>query len=83
MSKRKVNLESIILEAYGCRDAHEFQRDYDISMQMIKEICIEACRQVLELAVVKMKANAMETFGTDIPDCWDEQSIIDTIKQVE
>lgn len=30
----------------------------------------------LESAVVKIRADAMEDYGTDIPDCWNEESIL-------
>ena len=55
--KKKINLESIILEVYGCKDAYDFQKSYDISMQMIKEICIKACKETLELATKNAKIN--------------------------
>ena len=48
--KKEINLEDIILKAYGCKDIAEFRRENDISIQMIKEICFEACNQVLDLA---------------------------------
>jgi len=47
---KKINLESIILEAYGCKDVSEFQRENDISIQMTKEIMLEFGKQLLELA---------------------------------
>lgn len=27
---KEVNLEEIILEAYGCKDVHDFQKSFDV-----------------------------------------------------
>ena len=80
---QKINLEEIISKTYGCEDIYEFQRSFDISVSMIKEICINVCKQVLELAAEKIKSDALEEYGSEVPDCWSEQSILDTINQVE
>ena len=61
MSERKINLESIILEAYGCKDVHDFKKSFDVSIQMVKEICIETCRQVLELAAQNVELSTTQT----------------------
>ena len=66
MSERKINLEEIISKTYGCEDIYEFQRSFDISVSMIKEICINVCRQVLELAAENAKTSH------DYYDKWDE-----------
>ena len=81
MSDKKINLESIILEAYGCKDVHDFKKSFDISIQMVKEICIEACRQILELAAenADVTINSIE----DLKLIVDKQSILNTINQIE
>lgn len=78
---KTINLESIILEAYGCKDACDFQNSYYISMQMIKEICIEACKQTIELAA----ENAVIERDYEFSDnCWvNKKSILEVIKQIE
>lgn len=48
--ENKINLEKIILDAYGCKDLNEFNRCYTISIQMITEIMLEFGNQLLELA---------------------------------
>ena len=79
MSKRKINLEEIISKTYGCEDIYEFQRSFDISVSMIKEICINVCKQVLELAA----ENATYDFTENGRGIYvDKQSIIDTINLV-
>ena len=90
MSERKINLEEIISKTYGCEDIYEFQRSFDISVSMIKEICINVCKQVLELAAENAKAeihtewecNTGSEYYTDYAVV-NKQSIIDTINQVE
>jgi hypothetical protein len=87
---KKIDLEEIILEAYGCVDAHEFQRDYDISMQMIKEISLEAIKQVLELAANNAKIEFINTgeckksHSTEDGKHYtiDKKSILKTITQI-
>lgn len=49
MSK-KINLEEIILDIYGCQNVEDFQKSFDISIKMTKDICKQACKQILELA---------------------------------
>ena len=79
MSERKINLEEIISKTYGCEDIYEFQRSFDISVSMIKEICINVCKQVLELAA----ENATYDFTENGRGIYvDKQSIIDTINLV-
>lgn len=83
---KTINLESIILEAYGCKDAHDFQKSFDVSMQMIKEISIEACRQALELAAENAKTKDIPSdYPEDDYKCVivNKQSIRDTIKQIQ
>jgi hypothetical protein len=81
---KEVNLEEIL--------SSELSPNYPQFDLLIGDTCScerallamrEACKQVLELAVEKMKLDAIETFGTDIPDCWDELSILNTIEQVK
>lgn len=71
---RKVNLEDTL--KLHCNVAEYDKNAIIFAMK-------DACRQVLELAAENIKADALERFGTDISDCWDEDSIINTIKQVE
>lgn len=88
-----INLETIILEAYGCKDAHDFQQSFDISMQMIKEITIEAIRQALELAANNANMKVENYKGAYFSDkeysdnytdiVVNKNSITDTIKQVK
>lgn len=82
MEERKINLEEIILKAYGCNDMCDFINSYDISVQMIKEICIEACRQTLELAAENAEAWCYAE-GNEPEYGVDKQSILNTIKQIE
>lgn len=87
--EKTIDLEEIILEAYGCKDAHDFQQSFDISMQMIKEISIEAIRQALDLAAENAKMmddpySYCGNTGSEYPadQIIDRQSIRDTIKQI-
>jgi NAD-dependent dihydropyrimidine dehydrogenase PreA subunit len=57
--KKEIDLEKIILEAYGCKDIAEFNRVTGISITMIKEICFEACDQCIDLC----SENASITFA--------------------
>ena len=89
MSERKINLEEIISKTYGCEDIYEFQRSFDISVSMIKEICINVCKQVLELAAENAKIiNDPNSYcgntGSEYPadQIVSKQSIIDTINLV-
>ena len=90
MSK-KINLEEIILDIYGCQNVEDFQKSFDISIKMTKDICKQACKQLLELAAenaeitVKLKENCNEL---SLLDEWttyivDKQSILKTINQIE
>ena len=91
-----INLESIILESYGCEDACEFQNSHNVSMQMIKEICIEAIKQALELAaenatlLLEGKDTLSSKYVVESGNYYNEididinqQSILDTINQIE
>lgn len=86
---KTINLETIILEAYGCKNAHDFQQSFDVSMQMVKEIATEAIRQALELAAENANINVNRAaYGHKLTEFYkpfsiDEQSILDTIKQVK
>ena len=73
MSERKINLENIILEVYGCKNTQDFQKCFDVSISMIKEIVIKAISQTLELAA----ENAYITTKDKI------DGILNTIKQIE
>ena len=79
MSERKINLEEIISKTYGCEDIYEFQRTFDISVSMIKEICINVCKQVLELAAenATTEKKMIRTYVVN------KQSILNTINQIE
>ena len=81
MSERKVNLEEIVND-FGFIKGISIHSHTATIHDNLKAAMKEACRQVLILATEKIKSDAMETFGTDINDCWDEQSIINTIKQI-
>ena len=75
MSERKINLDEIISKTYRCEDIYEFQRSFDISVSMIKEICINVCKQLLELAAEN--ADYDNSFAPDRNKL--KQSILNTI----
>ena len=76
----EVNLESIILKVYGCKDVQELQRDFVVSVQMIKEIAIEAIRQALELANENAYTEeSVVGYGWDV----NKNSILNTINQIK
>ena len=74
MSKRKINLD-------------EFIDDLPLAISQyrnkIKSTMIVFGIELLELAAEKIKSDALEDFGTEVPDCWSTDSIINTINQVE
>ena len=86
MSERKINLEEILRNKIGYLGSEpnlsklikERATSHDIISAMK-----EACKQILELAAEKIKSDALEEYGSEVPDCWSEQSILDTINQVE
>lgn len=90
MSK-KINLEEIILDIYGCQNVEDFQKSFDISIKMTKDICKQACKQILELAAenAKITAKLKENYNElSMLDEWttyivDKQSILNTINQIE
>lgn len=43
----------------------------------------EVAEKTLELASEKIKSDAIETCGSDVPDCWSDQSILNTINQIK
>jgi hypothetical protein len=85
MSERKINLEDIAEKVLNCTKPWDLRIDLagGISFLDLKSICMAFGQELLELAVENMKSDALERFGSDIPDCWDEQSILNTIKQIE
>ena len=81
MSK-KINLEEIILDIYGCQNVEDFQKSFDISIKMVKDICKQACRQTLELAAEKVHESISDLeYRTENEEL--QQSILDTINQIE
>ena len=78
MSERKINLEEILNKELNILSIRVEQIEKS-ALKAMKE----ACRQVLELAAEKIKSDALEEYGSEVPDCWSEQSILDTINQVE
>ena len=82
MSERKINLEEIILNVYGCKTMDELRNymgEYG-SVAMIKDCMKEACRQTLELAVENVVIEYDEGGATGFVD---KESILDTINQIE
>ena len=75
---QKINLEEILNKELNI---------LSISVEQIEKSALkamkEACKQILELAAEKIKSDALEEYGSEVPDCWSEQSILDTINQVE
>lgn len=95
MSERKINLEEIILDVYGCKNMDEL-RDYMGeygSVAMIKDCMKEAIKKALELAAENVVlewncyyvASQMDEKKFDNKrDVWiDKQSILNTINQIE
>lgn len=78
--ERKINLESIILEAYGCKDVSDFKKSFDVSIQMVKEICIEACRQTLKLAAENVKRKISKTLSKPVK-CVTDNITFNSIKE--
>ena len=78
MSERKINLEEILNKELNILSIRVEQIEKS-ALKAMKE----ACKQVLELAAEKIKSDALEEYGSEVPDCWSEQSILDTINQVE
>jgi hypothetical protein len=54
-----------------------FKTDYkgDI-IEFAKEFAKLHVKAALEAAFVKIKEDAMETYGSDVPDCWSDSSIL-------
>lgn len=65
-------------ETFTEEDAQEV-RTNDV-FSPLKQFCIDfACIHVnaaLKQASIKIKSDALENFGTEVPDCWNEESII-------
>ena len=68
---KKIDLEKIILDEYGCKSIEEVQRCFDISVVMIKNIAKEACRQTLLLAAEKSEFYTWDT----IKECAEVEEI--------
>ena len=75
---QKINLEEILNKELNILSIRVEQIEKS-ALKAMKE----ACKQVLELAAEKIKSDALEEYGSEVPDCWSEQSILDTINQVE
>ena len=80
MSERKIILEEIL---HSKSDTKTLSEEFVYHEFQIIQAMKEACKQVLELAAKKIKSDALEEYGSEVPDCWSEQSILDTINQVE
>lgn len=88
---KKINLEEILFkELDKARKDHPKEKwiDDDVLKKSIQypifiNIMKEAVQQALELAAEKIKSDAMEDFGSEVPDCWNDQSILDTINLIE
>lgn len=84
MSERKINLEEILCEAFHNngipKPTHTLA---EITQKAVKDAMKDAIKQALELAAENIKSDAMETYCTDIPDCWNIDSITNTINQIE
>lgn len=77
---KEINLEEII-NKFDIISPNEVNGIYE--RNQIKEAMKEACEQVLELASENIKSEALASCGSDCPDCWDINSIINTINQVK
>ena len=81
MSK-KMNLEDLAIK-HGIINGFTIHSSPTLAKQSFINYSKNLCKQILELAARKIKSDALETYGTDIPDCWDENSILDTINEIE
>jgi hypothetical protein len=77
---KKINLEKIILKAYGCRTIDEFRNENNMSTIMYKEVMLEFGKQLLDLAAENAKIK-LARWDNDSDEV-DKFSIINTIKQV-
>ena len=88
MSERRINLEEILDKHFHLYTAYSVRNKEGKFISVIDkkgaiEAMKEACIQALELAAINIKLDAIETYGTDIPDCWNIDSITNTINQIE
>ncbi len=84
MPERKINLYGILeSDEELFQDVIDGELSYTIAKSVIYGWMKEAIKQALELAAINIKLNAMETYGTDIPNCWDIDSITNTLNQIE
>lgn len=83
MPERKINLYGILeSDEELFQDVIDGELSYTIAKSVIYGWMKEAIKQALELAAINIKLDAMETYGTDIPDCWNIDSITNTINQI-
>ena len=73
MSERKINLEEIFKK--------QNPTDTGTIPDWVRDLCIEACRQTLELAAENAKLYFTDLEQTEVDI--DEQSILNTINQIE
>lgn len=87
MSEIKINLEEIVMQEWKKYPDNHIDIKSVAGIALLQKIIMdcmrESCKQALELAAVNIKSDAMETYGSDVPDCWSEESILNTINQIE
>ena len=51
-------------------------KTYPVDWNVMIEFAKLHVKAALEAAFVKIKEDAMETYGSDVPDCWSDSSIL-------
>jgi len=54
-----------------------------IDIEGVKSAVEQYTKDLLKLAVNKMKEDSLNYFGSDVSDCWNEESILNTINYVK
>ena len=75
--KQEINLEKILLSKIP-KDCYweEMGNLTNCPKEYILSAIKEACNQCLDLAAENIKVQALEDFGSECPDCWSEDSIL-------
>jgi hypothetical protein len=54
-----------------------------IDIEGVKIAVEQYTKDLLKLAVNKMKEDSLNDFGSNVSDCWNEESILNTINDVK
>jgi aspartyl-tRNA synthetase len=63
-------------EEFLKEESGRWPRSQEVISSIMRDFAKLHVKAALEAAFVKIKEDAMETYGSDVPDCWSDSSIL-------